>query len=449
MNGLDGPKPAGPPDLPPGGQPGGSVDVGEKVGRGTTIFLALAAGLVVLAAAWATLGTLEIVSTAIGEVVPGSSVKTVQHLEGGIVREILVQERQVVKAGEPLVRLDSTRSDSDVDELQARLRALRIDIARLEAEIAARPRIDFPADLVAAVPAQLEAAEALMETRRKRLGAELEAQSQAVIQREQEIREVKARIETNRALRGHLQEQVRISKQLLDRDITNRMTHLNLVKDLTSLEGALREDQALLVRTEAALEEARNREAEVAERFAEEARRELGERRREFEELSQRLRKFADAKERSEIRSPVDGIVKSLAVKTVGGVVQPGDVMAEIVPVDDSLMVDARLPVEDIGFVHAGQPVQLSLTASDSQQFGTIAGEVVGVAPDALLTEQGAPYYLVRIRPEAESFGAGRIAYRLYPGMRLVCNILIGERTVAGYILDPLLRTTTTAMRER
>ena len=310
------------------------------------------------------------------------------------------------------------------------------------------PQSDAPQD-IAAYEQQLEAAEALMETRRKRLGAELEAQSQAVIQREQEIREVKARIETNRALRGHLQEQVRISKQLLDRDITNRMTHLNLVKDLTSLEGALREDQALLVRTEAALEEARNREAEVAERFAEEARRELGERRREFEELSQRLRKFADAKERSEIRSPVDGIVKSLAVKTVGGVVQPGDVMAEIVPVDDSLMVDARLPVEDIGFVHAGQPVQLSLTASDSQQFGTIAGEVVGVAPDALLTEQGAPYYLVRIRPEAESFGAGRIAYRLYPGMRLVCNILIGERTVAGYILDPLLRTTTTAMRER
>ena len=440
----------------PGASPDGAGMAGdalppgsESAGRGTIAFLVLAAGFVVVVALWAILGTLEVVSTAIGEVVPGSSVKTVQHLEGGIVREILVQERQVVKAGEPLVRLDSTRSDSDVDELQARLRALRIDIARLEAEIAASPGIDFPADLVATVPEQLAAAEAMMETRRKRLGAELEAQSQAVIQREQEIQEVEARIQTNRTLRSHLQEQVRISKQLLDRDITNRMTHLNLVKDLTSIEGQLQEDAALLNRTRAALEEARNREEEVAERFSEEARRQLGEHRREFEELSQRLRKFADAKDRSEIRSPVDGIIKSLAVKTVGGVVQPGDVMVEIVPVDDSLMVDARLPVEDIGFVHAGQQAELSLTSSDSQQFGTITGEVVGVAPDALLTEQGTPYYLVRIRPSADSFATGRIQYRLYPGMRLVCNILIGERTVAGYVLDPLFRTTTTAMRER
>lgn len=432
---------------PPGlaGQP----DTGDAVGRAAPLFLALAAGLVIGFGLWAAFGTLEIVSTAVGEVVPGSSVKTVQHLEGGIVREILVQERQLVKAGEPLLRLDSTRSDSDVDELAARLRSLRIDIARLEGEIAASDRVDFPADLVAAVPDQVAAARALMETRRKRLGAELEAQSQAAIQREQEIREVTARIETAGSLRTHLQEQVRISKQLLDRDITNRMTHLNLVKDLISLDGQVREDQALLQRTEAALAEARNREDEAAERFTEEAQRALGEHRREFDELSQRLRKFADAKARSEIRSPVDGIVKSLAVKTIGGVVQPGDVMAEIVPVDDSLVVDARLPVEDIGFVHGGQQVQLSLTSADSQQFGTIEGEVVGVAPDARLTEKGAPYYLVRIRPTEDSFVAGEIRYRLYPGMRLICNIVIGERTIAGYVLGPLLRGSSTAMRER
>ena len=219
-----------------------------------------------------------------------------------------------------------------------------------------------------------------------------------------------ARLETAATLRTHLQEQVRISKQLLDRDITNRMTHLNLVKDLTSLDGQVREDRALLQRTEAALAEARNREDGIAERFTEEAQGELGDHRREFEELSQRLRKFADAKARSEIRSPVDGIVKSLAVKTIGGVVQPGDVMAEIVPVDDSLVVDARLPVEDIGFVHAGQTVQLSLTSADSQQFGTIDGEVVGVAPDARLTEKGRA-----LLSGADPAGAGFLCRRRDP----------------------------------
>ncbi|MEC9265785.1 MAG: HlyD family type I secretion periplasmic adaptor subunit [Pseudomonadota bacterium] len=418
-------------------------------GRGTVSFILLASLFVCALGGWTWYGTLDIVSATVGEVVPGSKVRQIQHLEGGIVSDIRVQEREVVESGQILVTLDSTQIDAEVAELQSRLTSLRIDIVRLEAELAGNNAAVYPDDLVQRVPTQIEAARALMETRRKRLAAEFNVQRQLIAQRRQEIVEVSARLDTAEATRGFLDEQIKISDTLLKQNITNRMTHINLLKDLATLDGQVKEDRALLQRTHAALEEARAKLSEIAERFTEEGRSELTTARREFDELTERLRKFQDSQSRMVIRSPVAGIVKTVAVSTVGGVIRPGDVLAEIVPLDDRLVIDARMPLEDIGFVRTGQRAQITLTSADAARFGKLEGTVAGVSPDALLDDEGVPYYSVRIEPDAQGFNDGDLEYRLYPGLRVASSIVIGERRIAQYILDPYVSSMRAAMRER
>ena len=434
------------PSTPP--QPHG-IDAPRDAAGATVIFVLIAAAFVLALAFWSWFGTLDIVSATVGEVVPGSKVRQVQHLEGGIVADIHVQDRQIVTAGQPLIELESTQIDAEIAELTARLTGLRIDIARLEAELAGQETPDFPADLVEGAPDQIAEAMALTDTRRKRLAASFNVQRQAIAQRQQEIAEVTARLETAASTRKYLKEQIGISDTLLAQNITNRMTHINLLKDLAALDGQVKEDRALLQRTKAALEEGRAKLSEIAETFSEEARDALSKARREFDELNERLRKFQDSQTRMVLRSPVDGIVKTIQVSTVGGVIKPGDVVAEIVPLDDRLVIDARLRLEDIGYIHPGQRAQIALTSSDASRFGTIDGEVVGVSPDALLDEEGVPYYAVRIETHAQQFEDGQLVYRLYPGMRVASSIIIGERRIAQYILDPYVSSMRAAMRER
>ena len=420
-----------------------------EAASGAAAFIVLAGAFVVAFAAWTWYGTLDIVSATVGEVVPASRVRQIQHLEGGIVADIQVQEREIVEPGQIMFVLDSTQIDAEVAELRARLTGLRIEIARLNSELAGRSDADFPADLIDRVPDQIEAARQLMETRRKRLAAEFNVQRQLIAQRRQEIAEVSARLETAAATRGFLQEQIKISDTLLKQNITNRMTHINLLKDLATLEGRVKEDRAMAQRTRAGMGEAEARLTEIAEKFTEEARAQLNASEREFQELSERLRKFEDSQSRMIIRSPVAGIVKTIAVSTIGGVVRAGDVLAEIVPMEERLVIDARMPLDDIGFVHPGQMAQISLTSSDAARFGKLDGTVVGVSPDALLDEEGVPYYSVRIETTAQMFKDGSLEYRLYPGMRVSSSIIIGERRIAQYILDPYVRSMRAALRER
>ena len=416
---------------------------------GAASFILLVGAFLVAVGAWTWFGTLDIVSSAIGEVVPGSKVRQVQHLEGGIVSRINAAEREVVKEGQILVELDSTQIDAEVAELRARLTALQIDIVRLETELAGKSDPPFPEDLRAKEPDQIEAAMALMETRRRRLTAEFNVQRQLIAQRRQEIAEVQARLDTAAQTKGFLDEQISISDTLLQQNITNRMQHIDLLKDLASLEGRVKEDRALIQRTRAALEEGRAKLSEIAERFTEEGRAELSQSKRESQELSERLTKFIDSQSRTVIRSPVAGTVKTLSVSTLGGVLKPGDVIAEIVPLDDRLVIDARLPLEDIGFVRPGLRAQITLTSADAARFGKLEGAVIGVSPDALLDEEGVPYYAVRIEPEQQLFRDGELEYRLYPGMRVASGIIIGDRRIAEYILDPYVSSMRAAFRER
>lgn len=421
----------------------------DSVSRADHAVFWVSALMIVAFGLWSSFSTLDVVSVADGEVIPASQVKTVQHLEGGIVRAIAVEEGQEVTAGQPLVELEPTISGADVAELSVRLTALEIEIAQLAALADGADAPVFSKHLRSGKPDLVEQAKRRFESRRARHQNDLAAQRNAVQQNREAIREVKIRIEGNTESLALVSEQVGMSKELLDQGLVNKFRHLDLLKEERQLRNAIAADRAGLARAEAALETALSERDSLESTFADDTQRALDEARLKSRELTERIRKFEDSLERTVLRSPVDGIVKTLHVVTVGGVVGPGDPVADVVPVDDTLIVEAKLPTDDIGYISVGQTAAVKLASSDAIRYGNLMGKVQSVSPDTLVTDDGRPYYRVRVSLTSKVFQNGALRYELLPGMQVVANIQTGERSVLGYIFDPLRTSMSDAFQER
>ena len=425
------------------------IEPQEKIGYSSHFVFMLCAAVFLAFGIWSVVSTLDIVSMATGEVVPSTQVKTVQHLEGGIVREILVKEGETVKAGQSLVVLEPTTSGADVGELQVRLTFLRIEIARLEAQTQGLGKPRFDTDLIATHGEQVRQAEAFFKARRSTHRNQIAKQKLVISQHNHEINEINARIRNNKQNLAMVQEQVAISEDLLRKDLTNRYTHLELLKEKSNLSGGIDEDASALNRAKASQNEAKATLQDLINIFDQDNRQNLDEAYATFRELSQRMQKFGDSLKRTIVRSPVDGIMKTLYMFTVGGVLRPGDAVADIVPGNDRLIIEAQLPTTDIGYVSAGQLATLKLASADAMRFGHINGEVLRVSPDALVNPEGMPFYKVLIAPQNDHFEKKGQRYNLFPGMQIMVSIHTGNRTVFDYLTGPLRTSMDDAFHER
>jgi len=407
-------------------------------------------GVVVVAfGIWSSVSTLNIVSMATGEVIPSTQVKTIQHLEGGIIREIFVREGEQVKKGQSLMKLEPTASDADVAELRVRLRSLAVDRARLEALTRNAVRPTFPAELKSDYPELVRQAKTRFDVRRRRHVGEVLRQEQAVAQRKQEITEINTRIGSSQQSLRLVNEQIKISEELMKDNLTNRFQHLDLLKESRRLRGSIDTDRASLQRAKLALGEAQAELHNIKNAFDEENQTALDETRLNYGELKERVKKFEDSLKRTTVRSPVDGVIKTLHVFTVGGVLRPGDPIADIVPAGDRLIVEAKLPTQDIGYVAAGQVAIIKLASADAMRFGGLEGSVVNVSPDTLISPEGEPFYKVRIETEKSYFERGQVKYNLFPGMQVMASIHTGQRTVLQYVIDPIRYSMGSAIQER
>jgi len=421
----------------------------EDVQKTTHLFLGLCVLLCVSFFVWASVGKLDIVSMATGEVIPSSQVKSVQHLEGGIVRKIAVREGDHVKKGQPLVILEPTASGADVGELQVRLNSLRVTIASLESEAAGLKKPVFPEDLSKSQPLLIKQALEQFDKRKRQRLSDVTSYKEVVLQRRQNIKETSARIKNQRRSYSLLKEQIKISEALLKDDLTNRYNHLNLLRDGSRMRGKVEEDVAALQRNKSALKEAQAKLENIKNEQAVGIGKKLEETRLNYNELLQRILKFEDNLSRTVLRSPVNGVVKTLYVVTIGGVLKPGFTVVDIVPGGDRLIIEAKLPTQDIGYVRRGQQALVMLASADAMRFGNLTGKVVRVSPDTLVTNEGMPFYKVRIETEQDHFQRGKLKYQLFPGMQVMTNIQTGQRTVLEYIFDPFLRSFNDAMLER
>lgn len=426
-----------------------SAGATDDIGRATHLFFLLFGAMCLVFGAWAYYGKLDIVSRARGEVIPSSQLKSVQHLEGGIVKKILVAEGDTVKQGQELVILESTARGADVNELDVRIAALRVEIARLDAEAAGKEAVEFDPDLIEEQAELVRQTANLFGIRRTRLQNELEGQEELVTQRQQDISEIRARMKNNRHNLKLIQEQIDISNELLKDDLTNRYNHLSLLREGSDLKSRIEEDAAALRGAEAALKEAQVKQQRITHVSQEEARKELESLRRELEEGRQRIRKYRDSLQRTVLRSPVNGVVKALHLFTVGGVVKPGESVMDIVPAGDQLIIEAQLPTQDIGYVQVGQPAMIRLATADVKRLGNLEGEVIHVSADAFLTEEGTPFYKVRIATTRDYFQRGDLRYQLFPGMEVMASIRTGQRTVLEYLLSPFIDSLGESLGER
>ncbi|MBF0142826.1 MAG: HlyD family type I secretion periplasmic adaptor subunit [Magnetococcales bacterium] len=398
---------------------------------------------------WAALGQLDVISGASGEVMPAGRVKRLQHLEGGIVKEILVKEGDRVKAEQPLILLDKVKDLSEVKELGTHILGLACKAARLRVEAEGGTDLIFAPILVKKAAIHVREEVETFKVRRSRLESQIAVQESLVAQRRFEMDEVKARIAYQSEVLVQVDEQVAISGKLLEQSLSNRLSHTERLKERARTRGEIGELKSHLLRLESMLKEEQARLEGIRALFREEARKELGETLRAQGELRERLKKLSASLARTVMRSPVNGVVKSLDLFARGEVVRAGETVMEIVPTGERLVIEARLPPGEIGFVRAGQVALLQLESGYASRVDKLTGQVTRVSPDSMVDAKGAAYYRVLIEAEKDHFTDGTSAIALFPGMKIMCSIRTGQRSILEYLLEPFRRMSDQALRER
>jgi adhesin transport system membrane fusion protein len=405
----------------------------------------VALAVVVLLIVWAALAQVEEVTRGEGRVVPSRQLQVVQSLDGGVVSEILVREGDVVEAGQLLLKIDETRATSGVRENAAQGFALRARQARLRALAEGAP-FRPPATGDAEEQRILEEERRLYESRLSELNTMLSINQQQLAQRQQELAEARARRAAAERSVEFGQQELAQTRPLLASGAVSQVDILRLERDLSRARGDAEQAGAQIARVQAAIGEAQRKTQETELSFRNEARRELADVVGRLNTLTEGAVALADRVDKSQVKSPVRGRVQRLLANTVGGVVQPGKDIVEIVPLDDTLVLEARVLPRDIAFIRPGQAATVKFTAYEFSIYGGMEADVENISPDTVVDERGNAYYVVRVRTRQPSFGE---KLPIIPGMTAEVDILTGEKTVLSYLLKPVLKAKAYALSER
>jgi HlyD family secretion protein/epimerase transport system membrane fusion protein len=404
---------------------------------------------------WAASAPLAGAAIASGVVSPEGSRRTVQHLEGGIIREILVQDGSPVRAGEPLILLEDVQARAGFDVLQTRFYTLAATQARLLAEQSAATTVRFPdwlIDATSAHPTALEAMvaqRAMFDARAKALADRKGILGQRIEQLREEIAGLEAQIAADTRQIVLIDEEIRGVEQLYRKGLERKARLLALQRTRADLEGNRAERRARIARAQQAIGEAElqviAQDTAQLEAINEEASRIQA----ELAEIEQRLAASRDVLERTVIAAPVDGTVVALRFRTPGGVIRPGEPVLEIVPDKEELLIDARVSPMDIDVVRAGLPARVVLPAFQQRNLPQINGRVRHVAADATADPQtGELFFEIRVEIDPGQFGVLEPAVELSPGMPAEVFITTGERTALDYLLSPFYDSLRRAFRE-
>jgi adhesin transport system membrane fusion protein len=401
--------------------------------------------IVVLLVAWAALAHVDEVTKGDGKVIPSRQLQVVQSLDGGVVSEILVREGEVVEAGQLLLKIDETRATSGVRESNATGLALKARQARLQA-LADGSVFNPPTSEMPDEQRILLGERQLYEAKRSELETLLSINRQQLQQRQQELTEMRARkASADRGL-DLGQQELNKTRPLLASGAVSEVDILRLEREVARSRGESEQSAAQIARVQAAIGEAERKSQETEIGFRNEARKELAEVAGKLNALNEGAVALTDKVTKSQVKSPVRGRVQRLLANTVGGVVQPGKDIVEIVPLDDQLVLEARMAPKDIAFIRPGQAATVKFTAYDFSIYGGLDAQVENISPDTITDERGNAFYLVRVRTTRSNFSE---KMPIIPGMTAEVNVLTGQKTVLAYVLKPVLKIKANALRER
>lgn len=397
---------------------------------------------------WAVFTELEEVSVAIGEVVPQGKVKVVQHLEGGIITDIYVQEGDLVRTGNELVQLDLGTGGVNKEELEVRLDGLLLNRARLLAE-ANGTDVEFPQDIVVARPQMAAAAKQSYHARLRDLNSRLNVLNDKLRQKELTVDELEDKLESAKRNLRLARQRFAMSTDLLKDKLTSKMDHLKLEAEAQKLEGERSSLLNSIPKAKAAIKEAQSTINEEKTAFQREAIEELGTVEQNIAQTRELLSKATDQGLRALIKSPIDGVVKNMTYNTIGGVVTGGEPIMEIVPVGENLVIEARLKPIDRGYVEENQDAVVKINTYDFIRYGSLDGKVIHVAPDSTTSPEGETYFRVIVQTEKTYLGEKEGLYEITPGMEATVDIHTGTKSVIEYMVKPVLKMKHEAFRER
>lgn len=414
------------------------------------LLLWVIAAFIVIMLVWAHFATVDEFTRGEGKIVPSSDIQVVQNLEGGILADLMVSEGDIVESGQPLMQIDDTIFASSFEERALQVEQLTIKAARLRAE-ANNTGFDEELALLQGPfdPELILSERTFYQSRHQQYRDQLDVLEQKISQKKQELSSVQSNRKSIAASYRLLSRELKVTKPLVEEGAVSQVELLRLERQANDLKGELERAVIAIPRLESELDEARKNREAYAQSFANESRGELNDVMGELGRITQGNKALKDRVNRTVVRSPKKGTVKQLKVKTIGGVIQPGMDLVEIVPFDDSLLVDARVLPADIAFIHPEQSAMVKFTAYDFSIHGGLPAKVTRISPDTIQDEEGVSYYQVRLETSSSDFGLGQERLPIIPGMTVQVDIMTGQKTILDYLLKPILKTKELAFRER
>ncbi|MCH8002642.1 MAG: HlyD family type I secretion periplasmic adaptor subunit [Proteobacteria bacterium] len=421
----------------------------RRRGHGFAYILTLMTfAFLVIMGTWANYAVLDEVTRGEGRIIPSSKTQIIQNLEGGILAEILVREGDVVEKGDILVRIENTAAQATYRDAQTRFYALLATVERLEAEMEDR-EMALSEEILKEAPSAVSDQTALFKARARQLKAQIAVLETQAKQRKQEIAEMGSR---RRQLERSLElarEELSIMRPLARNGVVPRIDLIRVERQVADLEGEIRTVRLTIPRLRTAAKEAKQRVEEVILSAKADISDELNRARADLNSVTETLLAGEDRVTRTAVRSRVRGTVKEIKQNTIGGVIRPGEDIIEIVPLDDTLLVEAQIRPADIAFLRPGQKSTIKIAAYDFSIYGGLEATVEHISADTIKDEKGENFYRVYLRTARNTLLHQGDELPIIPGMTATIEILTGKKTVLDYILKPILKARDRALRER
>ncbi len=420
----------------------------------------------VAAIGWASWAQIDQVTVGQGKVIPSSQIQVVQNLEGGLVKEILVKEGQLVKKGQQLLLIDDTRFRSDYREREQQVANLTASVLQLSASINSVAvnrdfniqdweksvvldygKLTFPPVLEETQPQLTQRQKAEYREDLDNLRNQLSVIDQQVEQKQQDLVEIEARVRNLRQSYQYAKKELDITQPLADEGVVSRIELLKLQRQVNDTRREMTSSELKIPVIKSAIKESMLNRIDVALKFRSEQQEKLNNAQDQLSALVESAVGLEDRVNRTVVVSPVTGKIKTLNVNTVGGVIQPGMDIVEIVPTEDTLLVEAKIAPKDIAFLRPNLNAIVKFTAYDFTKYGGLVGELEHISADTTQDEEGNSFYIVRVRTEKTSFGQDA-DLPIIPGMTASVDIITGKRTVLEYLLKPILSAKTNALKE-
>lgn len=400
---------------------------------------------------WADHAVLDVVTSGQGKVVPSSNVQRVQNLEGGIIKDIRIKEGDVVERDEILMIIDDTRFSSSLKENEVQLYAVQAKISRLTAETEGLEPV-FPNELQSSYPGFVQNELSLYQDRQKELAKKLQILREQAQQKNQELLELQGKRDQLKRSYELMNKELQLTKPLVSQGAVSEVELLRLERSVNDLAGELESAEISIPRLQSSLLQAKQKIEELTLTFRSEARSELNAAKAEYNRLAETVKAAEDRFTRTRVRSPVRGTVNRLYLSTIGAVIQPGEDLIEIVPLNDTLLIEAYIRPQDVGFLRPGLDAIVKVSAYDFSIYGGLKAKVEHISADTFTNDKGESFYTIRVRTTDNNYLIDNKTgdkLEMWPGMSATVDVLTGQKTVLEYLLKPIIKAKKSALRER